>query len=275
MANDNYIQFDIETTGNEQLELLIAMLAGQGFESFEENGNILSAFIKEGEFNADGFTGITALFEHFSYTSSIVENINWNQQWESSFEPVMVNDFAAIRAAFHQPVTTVKYEIIITPRMSFGTGHHATTYLMIKQMSKLDLHGKTVLDFGTGTGVLAILAEKMGASNIKAIDNDEWSIENCKENVEANDCSKINVQLTDSIQVNGNFDIVLANINLNVILSNLAAITRVSKKGTIGLLSGFLEMDKGILSEVMTENNFSIIGTTQKGEWLCMQIRKN
>ena len=275
MPNNNYIQFDIETTGNEQSELFIAMLSGQGFEGFEENENVLSAFIKENEFNAEGFAGIAALFEHFSYTSSIIENINWNQQWESSFEPVMVNDFVAIRAAFHQPVTTVKHEIIITPRMSFGTGHHATTYLMIEQMSTLDLNNKMVLDFGTGTGVLAILAEKMGAAGIKAIDNDECSIKNLEENIEANDCSKINVQMGDTIPANDHFDIVLANINLNVILANLSAIAGVSKKGTIVLLSGFLKADEAILSTAITKNDFSTIGTTQKGEWLCMQITKN
>ena len=251
------------------------MLAGHGFEGFEENENILSAFIKENEFDSEGFADLAALFEHFSYTRSIIENINWNQQWESSFEPVRVNGFAVIRAAFHQPVTTVRHEIIITPRMSFGTGHHATTYLMIEQMSKLDLNSKTVLDFGTGTGVLAILAEKMGASNIKAIDNDEWSIENLKENITANDCSKINLQMANTIPVNEQFDMVLANINLNVILANLSAIAGISRTGTIVLLSGFLKTDGDILSAAITENDFSISATTQKGDWLCMQICRN
>ena len=142
-------------------------------------------------------------------------------------------------------------------------------------MSTLDLNNKMVLDFGTGTGVLAILAEKMGAAGIKAIDNDEWSIENLKENIEANDCSKIDVQMADTIPVNDHFDIVLANINLNVILANLSAIAGVSKKGTIVLLSGFLKADEAILSTALTENDFSAIGTIQKGEWLCMQTKKN
>ena len=275
MTNNNYIQFEFETYGNEQVELLIDLLADQGFEGFEENENILSGFIKENEFNVEEFAGIATLFEHFSYTSSIVENINWNQQWESSFSPVIVNDFAAIRASFHQPVAYVKHDMIITPRMSFGTGHHATTYLVIEQMSTLDLINKTGLDFGTGTGVLAILAEKMGASSVKAIDNDEWSIENLKENIAANGCKKIIIQQADSIPVDQHFDVILANINLHVILASLPAIAEVSKTGTIVLLSGFLYHDITTLYSAIKENNFSINGPTKKGEWVCFRISKH
>ena len=125
----------------------------------------------------------------FIFKETLIPEANWNQVWESNFDPVIVDDFVAIRADFHEPVKGVSLEIIITPKMSFGTGHHATTYMMIEQMRELDFTGKSVFDFGTGTGVLAILAEKLGANKVIAVDNDEWSIENAEENFEKNNCT--------------------------------------------------------------------------------------
>ena len=128
------------------------------------------------------------------FSETTIEETNWNQVWESSFEPVVVDDFVAVRADFHEPIKGIKHEIVITPKMSFGTGHHATTYMMLEQMGKLDFKDKRVLDFGTGTGVLAILAEKMGAKKIIAIDNDEWSIENANENIKRNNCVAVELK---------------------------------------------------------------------------------
>ena len=158
----NYLAFEFTISEPEQSEQLIALLSEQGFEGFEESDNLLKAFIPENIFNENTFNAITGLFSSIIYTRSIVENINWNKQWEQSFEPVVVDDFVAIRAHFHQPIAAVKHEIIITPKMSFGTGHHGTTYIMMQHMQAIDFVGKSVLDFGTGTGVLAILAEKLG-----------------------------------------------------------------------------------------------------------------
>ncbi len=124
-----------------------------------------------------------------SFSKTIIEETNWNQVWESNFDPVIVDDFVAVRAHFHEPIKNVQHEIVITPKMSFGTGHHATTYMMMQQMRELDFAGKNVFDFGTGTGVLAILAEKLGAQKVIAIDNDDWSIENADENVKRNNCT--------------------------------------------------------------------------------------
>jgi ribosomal protein L11 methyltransferase len=132
-----------------------------------------------------------------------------------------VDHFVAVRADFHEPIKDVKYEIIITPKMSFGTGHHATTYMMMEQMRDANFTDKIVFDFGTGTGVLAILAEKMGAKKIMAIDSDEWSIENANENIKRNNCTAIELQLTNTADVKSEFDIILANINKNIILENL------------------------------------------------------
>ncbi len=265
----NYIQVQINDTDNEKNELLIALLANAGFESFEETDTTLKAFIKENEFDQRALDEVINPL-NLTYTSSIIPQQNWNAQWESSFEPILVNDFVGIRAYFHQPIKNVKHEIIITPKMSFGTGHHATTYMMIQQMEALDFAGKTVVDFGTGTAVLAILAEKMGAIKIDAIDYDEWSIENSIENAGANNCTKINLIQAETIAANNVYDIMLANINLNVILANIAAIKQVSKRGTQILLSGFIKADEAEMVNALTQNGIHPIKTIQKLEWICI-----
>ena len=275
MPSNNYIQFDFEISGNEQAELLIAVLSEKGFEGFEENEGLLSAFIRENDFSEKRFASIPDHFKNFSYSRSVIEHLNWNQEWESSFKPVQVNNFAAIRAAFHEPINGIQYEIIITPKMSFGTGHHATTYLMVEQMGKLDVKDNIVLDFGTGTGILAILAEKMGAAVVTAVDNDEWSIENIKENIEANACKNIDIHQSDAIPAGKIYDLILANINLNVILANLDSIGRACKKGTQVLLSGFLTADEPQLISAVLAHDFYVLETAQKGDWLSLSIRKN
>ena len=265
----NYIQVEVNNTDNEKNELLVALLSNAGFESFEETDTTLKAFIKEDEFDqVDLDEIITPL--NLNYTSSVIPQQNWNAQWESSFEPIIVGNFVSIRAAFHQPVTNVKHEIIITPKMSFGTGHHATTYMMIEQMEGIDFTNKTVVDFGTGTAVLAILAEKMGASYIDAIDYDEWSIENSVENAAANDCTKIKLIQAETIVTGKLYDAILANINLNVITDNIAAIKAISKKGSIVLLSGFIKADEPFMLKMLAETGIQPLKTLQKLEWICI-----
>jgi ribosomal protein L11 methyltransferase len=264
-----YTEIKFTTNSPEQNEILIALLAQIGFEGFEEEENILKAFIKQNEFSKDAVDEI-AKGNNLAYTSAAIEQQNWNAQWESSFEPVLVNDFAAIRASFHQPVKNVQHEIIITPKMSFGTGHHATTYLMMAQMSQLDFKGKTVMDFGTGTGVLAILSEKMGATQIIAIDNDDWSIDNAKENVDNNKCAHIVIQKGESIGANGKYDIILANINLNVILQNMPLNAAACKAGTQILLSGFLYTDEAAIQSSLHANGLIFSIVTRQKDWICI-----
>lgn len=222
----NYVQVQFAGEAAPQNEIIIAVLADLGFEGFEETDNSISAFIEQSKFDKASLDAFTT-GAHLSYTESIIEQQNWNATWESSFEPVIIDKFAAVRAGFHPPVTNVQYEVIITPKMSFGTGHHATSYLMMQQMSRLDFTQKTVLDFGTGTGVLAILAQKMGAAKVLAIDNDDWSIDNALENIANNHVQNIVVEKADTINTNEHYDIVLANINLNVIVQNILAIKSV------------------------------------------------
>jgi len=265
------VQFDIKST--EQREILLALLADAGFDGFEESDTALKAFISETTFDKTA-TDTIASNNNITYSISSIKQQNWNAQWESSFEPVIINDFAAIRAGFHQPVKNVQYEIIITPKMSFGTGHHATTFLVIQQMSKLNFVDKSVLDFGTGTGVLAILAEKMGANSVKAIDNDDWSIENAKENIGTNDVNHITVEKAESIDTTSKFDIILANINLNVILQNMPDIAAVSKPGAQILLSGFLYSDEAAIKQSLNVNGLIFNSLTQQKDWICIWASK-
>jgi len=267
MENKKYIKLQFSETAEGQHDQLIALLADIGFTGFEEEESILNAFIEEENFKSVDLEDVLKKIPA-NYSKTIVNEENWNAQWESSFEPILVNYFVGIRAFFHPPIPQVKYEIVITPKMSFGTGHHATTYMMIEQMEALDLTNKTVVDFGTGTAVLAILAEKMGATSVDAIDYDEWSIENSIENAGANNCSKINLIKDETINTGSIYDIILANINLNVILSNLGAIKSVSKKGGFILLSGFMKADEAIMLENLAKTGIYPLKTTQKGEWI-------
>ena len=189
------------------------------YEGFEENANALKAFISKSLFNEEHIKEIAGQFQ-LKYTTAELPDINWNKEWESNFQPVVIENFCAVRADFHAPIKNVQHEIIITPKMSFGTGHHATTYMMIQQMRQINFLNKYVMDFGTGTGVLAILAKKLGAASVVAIGNDEWSIENAKENFTRNNADEIELRLAHHPVANKACDIILANITRNVIQEN-------------------------------------------------------
>jgi ribosomal protein L11 methyltransferase len=186
---------------------------------------------------------------------------------------VIVDKFCAIRAEFHDPIKDVEHEIIITPKMSFGTGHHATTYMMIEQMREIDFKNKTVFDFGTGTGILPILAEKLGASKITAIDIDDWSISNAKENIEKNNCSKISVSLSSQIP-DGKFDVVLANINRNVILSYLPQLNNTLKENCYLLLSGLLSSDEEDIIKACNNEKIQFLKGIERNNWISLVFIK-
>lgn len=264
----NYLQFDFEVEQGEQQEKLVALLSHQGFEGFEEETQCLKAFIEESQFKQGEFSQVLDLFDELVYQQYVVENINWNKQWEEGFQPVQVNDFVGIRATFHAPMSGVAHEIIITPKMSFGTGHHATTFLMIQQMQAIDFTGKSVLDFGTGTGVLAILASKLGASDVFAIDYDEWSITNTQENIEQNARYNIRVAQLDSIPEGQKYNVILANINLNVILPCFKSIVSSSFSGTYVLLSGFLIENESLVIDSLGKAGLKHVATVQRGGWI-------
>jgi ribosomal protein L11 methyltransferase len=256
-------------------EVLIALLGEMGYEGFEQEEDLLHAFILEAAFDEAALKEL--LEAHgLSYTLQNIAERNWNAEWEANFQPVVVEGFCAIRAHFHPPVPEVEHELIITPKMSFGTGHHATTYMMLQAMRALDLRGKRVLDFGTGTGVLAILAERLGAGNIVAIDNDDWSIENASENVEANACNHIQVLKRDQIaDVSGSFDVILANINKHVIVSQLEALTQHLAEDGVIVMSGLLQDDTEEIENEAVKNNLSVSVRMTKGSWICLKTGKN
>jgi len=268
---DNYIQITFSDIQIEQQEFVIAFLSETGYEGFEENEKELKAFIPEKKFDNILLKGLADKYK-LSFSKEKIETQNWNAIWESNFDPVTVDDFVAIRADFHSPANSTAHDIIITPKMSFGTGHHATTHMMIHQMRNIDFAGKSVLDFGTGTGVLAILSEKLGAARITAIDNDEWSIENASENIEKNKCSAITLIKTDSIPPDDRFDIILANINKNFILDNFIDLTSHLNNGGCLLLSGFLTGDEPEISDCAGNAGFAIKNKEDYNNWLCISV---
>jgi ribosomal protein L11 methyltransferase len=272
----NYIQITIEVEEEGLPEILIARLSEMGYEGFEEEGTgLLHAFIPEENFDAALLGGLLGEWD-LAYRQILIPNKNWNEEWEKNFHPVIVDGFCAVRAAFHPPVGGVAHEIVITPKMSFGTGHHATTYMMMEAMQHLDFTDRKVLDFGTGTGVLAILAERLGAGEILAIDHDDWSIENALENVMENHCRAVTVQKMEAIPSNGLFSIILANINKNVILRELDAIRQhLTDQGVI-LLSGLLQDDLAEIEQkaILNDLTISLHGRMTKENWICLRLER-
>jgi ribosomal protein L11 methyltransferase len=245
----NLIQISIPITDLSISEQLIAELDALGYNGFEEQENSLQAWAEEADFLENDLVILLNKY-NLSYSKSVIEDQNWNAVWESAFTPVIVEDFVGIRASFHAPLPGVRYELLITPKMSFGTGHHATTWQMILLMGELDLSGKRVLDFGTGTGVLAILAEKLGAAGVLAVDNDQWSVNNASENIINNNCKIIEIQLVDNISNMQMYDCLLANINRHILLANFDDMAAAVKPGGHVLLSGILEAD---IPDIRTE----------------------
>lgn len=269
-----YYQLSFSPVTSEQSSILIAELSEIGFEGFEEIEDRLHAFIGMDDFN-EALVNVIATTYQTPYTISHIEETNWNKVWESNFSPVVVDDFVGIRADFHEPITSVEKEIVITPKMSFGTGHHATTYMMIQQMSELDFKNKRVLDFGTGTGILAILAEQLGAKEIVAIDYDEWSINNAKENIENNACTRIELRKQDNPEAKGeNFDIILANINKHIILENLKTLNALLGENGKLLLSGLLHEDREDIMKIANANGLIPGAEDLRHNWLVLSYSK-
>ncbi len=213
-----------------------------------------------------------------SYTTSVIREENWNAAWEEDFKPISIDGFCHIRAGFHPPpAASFRHEILITPKMSFGTGHHETTQLVIRQMQHLDFKGKTVFDFGTGTGILAILAEQLGAQQITAIDNDKWSIENSIENINGNGCRHITVTADDITTVagtNASFNIILANINRQILLQYMPQLNNLLQPGGYMLISGFLEEDVPLLQAAIRARELQEVNLLTANNWVCMLLRK-
>ena len=266
------IKAEIQLASLEECEILIAELSENDFYAFEQNENVLFAYIKEEDFDEVKLNML--LPQNAFYKFSIIEDKNWNQEWESQLQPVTINNFVGIRASFHEPVKNVEHGIIITPKMSFGTGHHATTFLMVALMEKINFKNKPVLDFGTGTGILAILAEKLGAASVIAIDYDEWSINNTYENIEANQCKHIFLEKRNNIIGLPFVNIILANINFNVLEENAKNLLMLLQPVSLLIVSGFLLKDEEAIVTIFVKNGFIKKQMSQKDGWMALLFEK-
>ncbi|PWT99537.1 MAG: 50S ribosomal protein L11 methyltransferase [Bacteroidetes bacterium] len=270
---EQYIEVKFETKEDFQNEILIALLSEIGYEGFEEDGRILKAFIPESHFDEVVLKEL-AVKSGLEFSNTVIPVKNWNSIWESEFHPVVVNDFVGIRAGFHKSITGVRYEIVITPKMSFGTGHHDTTYMMIQSLENLDLKKKSVADFGTGTGILAILASKLGASKILGIDHDEWSIRNAEENFLENHVDNVSLSNTGVFPSDDSWDLILANINKLVILSNIKVISNTLAPGGILITSGYLLEDEADMLNAAESHGLSKLSIQRRNNWLCITFKK-
>lgn len=265
-----YVQVTIPVTQQHIQEMLVAQLSLIGYDAFEQEDILLKAFIAEDDFNAAALEELLKGYS-LSYERTLLPAINWNEEWEKNFQPVVIDDFCGIRASFHEPISNVEHEIIITPKMSFGTGHHATTHMMVQLMRTVDFRDKHVFDFGTGTGVLAILADKLGAAEILAIDNDEWSMLNAAENLAANKCEHVALLNAGNIPASKSFDVILANINKQVIAGTLKQMrVQLAANGCI-LLSGLLENDFVDVHAIANENGLQLQQQLSRSGWIALK----
>ena len=251
-------------------EVMIAEMGSVGFEGFEETSSGFKAYIPKNEYREKSFKQIAVFSQDglsIDWNTSDIAPENWNSAWEQNFTPTRIGDRCVIRADFHPP-ERAEFELIITPKMSFGTGHHETTQLMVLLLLEIDCHQKSIVDMGTGTGVLAILSEKKGATNILAIDNDPWCIENTLENIATNQCKNIRTKLTDQLSETLLFDSVLANINRNILLEQMDAYAKALKPEGNLLLSGFYVEDLGIIRSKCESLGFRFIRNFEKNHWV-------
>lgn len=276
--SSNYLEFRFKIEPLQPAsEILVAELGYLGFESFVEEEDGITAYIPAEEYEDDLLAGVHILqSEEFeiTYSKGEIEQVNWNEEWEKNFNPIMVDDTCSVRAPFHS-APDVEYDIVIEPKMSFGTGHHATTHMMIQHILKNDWNDKTVLDMGCGTGVLAILASLKGAKFVDAIDIDNWCYQNTLENVDRNDCDNINVEEGGAELLQARkYDMILANINRNILLRDIPIyLDCLNEKGSL-FLSGFYEEDIPVIKEACIKNGLKYIEHFEKSNWVAVKFLK-
>jgi len=277
----NYIELNCEISPytQEYAEILIAHLSEKGFESFSEETPFVKAWIQEDLFNDEiekdvkniKIQGVKINFKHH-----LIKEQNWNETWEKNyFEPILIADKCLIRSTFHKNTPKVKYEVLIDPKMSFGTGHHETTSLMIEEILELDLQGKTILDMGCGTGILAILSAQKGAKAVCAVDIDKWSYENTLENLKLNSVKNVHVEQGDKKIIGPKFfNIIYANINKNVLLKDIPDYVAHIHHGGRLLLSGFYTHDFNDINKLALETGLQLHSRKEKNNWLMLSYFK-
>lgn len=272
-----YLKITIPAS-KEQHEILIAELGELQFDSFEELDETLHAFVEASIFDQPNFE-ITlkryGIKEHCNIEE--LPNINWNEEWEKNFDPVEIDGKVYIRALFHEPIPKFEYEILINPKMAFGTGHHETTHLVITEQLQIDHRNKRILDVGTGTGILSIMAHKLGAVDITATDVDDWCIANCRENFELNHLENFQILqgTIDKLTLIGQFDIIFANINTNILLAEMPYYAGLLADHGVLVLSGFYEDDISVLIQNAHNLNLSLITQKTRNHWALLTLRKD
>lgn len=270
-----YLEYTFEVQPKEPTtEILIAQLGFVGFESFVENESGVVAYIQQQDWNAAILEDVFILSSeefNITYSHKEVAQTNWNAEWEKNFESIQVDDLVSVRAPFHEN-PNLQYDIVIEPKMSFGTGHHETTHMMIQHLLELDLMDKKVLDMGCGTGILAIFAEMKGGRPIDAIDIDRWCYENSIENAERNRCKHISVYEGDSALLSGKtYDLIIANINRNILLSDMKIYTNSLREDGTLLLSGFYEEDISIIDQEVSQYGLTLDKKIKRNNWVALK----
>lgn len=273
--------FRLEPCNPDMTDLLAAFLADAGYESFVASDSGMTAYIREEDFDSSVIEGIVAEFPFdtaITWKSEMVEGRDWNSEWEKNyFQPIVVGDKVAIHSSFHKDVPKADYDIVIDPKMAFGTGHHATTSLMIQFLLDSDVAGKEVIDMGTGSGILAILASMLGAAHVTAIEIDEMAAVNARENVATNGADAcVDVVLGDAGALSdcGQADIFLANINRNIIINDVSRYASVIKSGGVAAFSGFYPADVPLIAEAAASCGLELTSTASNGEWCRATFRK-
>ena len=277
--NADYIEVNFVHDA-ELVDILPALLSQIGFDSFLEEENGLKGYIEKSIYSEKILTNFLAENEstaHITFEAEQLEKKNWNEEWETNFDPVFIDEDILIKAPFHKNLIDLPLTLIIEPRMSFGTGHHETTHLILKNLLEVKLDEKSVADIGCGTGVLSIAARKLGAKFVDACDIDQWSYNNSLDNQKLNEIDKINFFLGDVntiITLNKTYDVVLANINKNILLDTMTAFGDITKSGGYLLLSGFYETDCGDMVESANLVGFKLISSISKNNWTSMILEK-
>ncbi|HVD98434.1 MAG TPA: 50S ribosomal protein L11 methyltransferase [Cytophagaceae bacterium] len=274
-----FIEIKITTTP-EIGEMLIAELVEIGYDSFQETDTGLDAYVEEEVFSEQALQEIIYKYSQgtvIGYSIGILENKNWNEEWEKNFQPVTIGEDCIVRASFHEPGKKYKYDIVINPKMSFGTGHHETTSMMIAHQLEIDHRDKTVMDAGSGTGILAIMASMLGAKLVDAFDIEDWAFENMKENAILNGCSNIRISQGDITKAElreKTYDIILANINRNVLLEEIPEYAKRLKTAGKLVLSGFYKEDVPMLEERTAAFGLKKTSTKEKNNWASLVFIK-
>ena len=280
---NDYTRVRFTVTPNEEAanDVLAALLAEVGFESFVNEDDGMSAYVPQNQYNEENIAAVVEEFPlpgfNITYESELIEGEDWNAEWEKNyFQPIVLGEDCVIHSTFHKDVPKARYDILIDPKMAFGTGYHQTTCHMLRAILASDMTGKSVLDMGCGTALLAILARKHGATDVVAIDIDEFAYENAKENIVLNNTPDIEVRLggAEAIKESDSFDFVIANINRNILLADMKNYVRCMHPGSQIFISGFYTEDMDVLKEEAAQHGLRYIDYAEDNRWAMMKFVK-